>query len=179
MSRKEHFVSGLYHGSEFPPEHYLKAPLIHMGSWDSAIYAVDPQNERSIPDDWGGDRLEEYEKKVTEFLPSPTASVHRITVPDKIANEAHAHYLQQMGLPVPLTVSSSRSFHGKSHPLVKSALKALNAGKIVPYTNDYEMARDSEGWALEQYNDDGSIDDSPEISYMVPTPKLNLQQFNK
>lgn len=177
MGRRQHFSRGIFHGSEFPPEHYLKAPLIHVGSWDSALASVDPQNKRSIPDEWGDTPHSDYEKKVTAFDVSPTASVHRVTVPDKIANEAHAHFLRQQNLPVPESVAASRSFHGKDHPLVKTALKALNAGKIVPYTNDYEMARDSDGFAVETYNEDGTVDEGPEISYMVPNPKLNLRQF--
>lgn len=173
MGRREHFSSGVYHGSEHPPEYYLNSPVLHVGSYGAAQAALQPAP-------W--DEYEEendVDSKITAFDVAPTAKVHRITVPDKIANEAHAHFLREQGMPVSQSVEYSRSHKGTQHPLVRSALNALRQGKIVPYENEVEMERDAEGWAVPQYDESGKEVEGPEISYMVPNPKLNLKQFTQ
>jgi hypothetical protein len=166
----------VYHGIphvDLRPE-FMKAPVIHVGSADQAAQRINPQWAYKTDDDdeplYDGP---EDVPNVQRLAISPHAKIHPVTVPDDIANEAHAHFLQEKGHTVPTSINLSRSNHGVDHPLVKSALNALRQNKVVPYTNnvetpdlDYDMM-DNE--AIRYHT----------TSYMVPSPSLNMAQFGE
>lgn len=164
----------VYHGSNVEePQEFMKAPVLHVGTSDQAAHIVNP--------DW---RLKEEEdgepvyrdamdvENVHPFAISEHASIHRITVPDDIANEAQYHFLRERGHVPPSTVEFSRSVHGTEHPLVKSALNALRQNKIVPYVNTWETPD------LDHLEDEADIREASK-SFMVPSPHLNLLQFGE
>ena len=151
---------------------FMKAPVIHVGSADQAAQRINPHwsYKTDDDDDFIYDGPEDV-PNVHRLAISPHAKIHNITVPDDIANEAHAHFLQEKGHKVPASINLSRSSHGVDHPLVKSALNALRQNKVVPYENtnetpdlDYDMM------------DRESVRHHT-TSYMVPSPSLNMAQF--
>ena len=151
---------------------FMKAPVIHVGSADQAAQRINPHWSYKTNDD-GEPLYDEPEDvpNVQRLAISPHAKIHPVTVPDDIANEAHAHFLQEKGHNVPASINLSRSSHGVEHPLVKSALNALRQNKVVPYQNntetpdlDYDMM-DNESIRYHT------------TSYMVPSPSLNMAQF--
>lgn len=171
----------VFHGSVKEPDEFMKAPTIHVGTAEQAAHTVDNEwNEH-----WNSEFDEpeylyaEDVPGVHEFQLSKNAKIHPVTVPDDIANEANAHFLRERGYRVPMSVSSSRSFHGENHPLVKTALKALRQNKIVPYVNTWETPK----WLYEGA-DMGDPDlahglRESEKSYIVPSPSLNMAQFGR
>lgn len=165
----------VYHGThaDLRPE-FMKAPVIHVGSADQAAQRINPHWSYKTDDDdeplYDGP---EDVPNVQRLAISPHAKIHPVTVPDDIANEAHAHFLQEKGHNVPTSINLSRSSHGVDHPLVKSALNALRQNKVVPYQNntetpdlDYDMM-DNESIRYHT------------TSYMVPSPSLNMAQFGE
>jgi hypothetical protein len=163
----------VYHGTHVDMRsEFMKAPVLHVGSADQAAQRINPDWAYKTNDDdeplYDGP---EDVPNVQRLAISPHAKIHPVTVSDDIANEAHAHFLQEKGHTVPISINSSRSYHGVDHPLVKSALNALRQNKVVPYNNsvetpdlDYDMM-DNE--AIRYHT----------TSYMVPSPSLNMAQF--
>lgn len=163
------------HGSKEPPEEFLKAPLIHVGSEDQAAHVINP-NWR---DKMGDDGYPLYDQAgdvegVHGMRLSKHAKVHPITFPDDIANEAHRHFLSDMGMDASLGVQYSSSYHGKDHPLVSRALGALKSNKIVRYSNTWESP--DHDWSSYDNMSDAKADT---YSYIVPSPSLNLVQFGQ
>ena len=172
----------VFHGSfTEEPQEFLKSPVLHVGTADQAANAINPDWPSKMDDDreeFLYDSAEDVDN-VHSLAISKHAQIHRITVPDDIANEAHVHFLQEKGMIPTPTVLATRSYHGVEHPLVKSALNALRQNKIVPYKNEVETPKDL-------YS--GYSDDDPETekyfreaskSYMVPAPHINIVQFGQ
>ena len=173
--RKKPEGTEVYHGTKYDMRsEFMQAPVIHVGSADQAALRINP---------FWSDKTDEFGEPLydgPEDVPnvhrlaiSPHAKIHPITVPDDIANEAHAHFLQEKGHYVPESITMSRSLHGVDHPLVKSALNALRQNKIVPYQNEWEAP-----------NLDYEMMDNASIryhttSYLVPSPSLNMAQFGE
>ena len=89
----------VYHGThaDLRPE-FMKAPVIHVGSADQAAQRINPHWSYKTNDDdeplYDGP---EDVPNVQRLAISPHAKIHPVTVPDDIANEAHAHFLQEKG----------------------------------------------------------------------------------
>lgn len=170
----------MYHGSEKDPSEFMKAPIIHVGTAEQAASAVDVEWN----DHWNHE-FDEPEYEYAENVPgvhalqlSKHAKVHRITVPDDIANEANVHFLRERGYPISPSVNTTRSFHGVEHPLVKSALNALRQNKVVPYINNFETPQ----WLYDEDTSDPETERAvreASKSFMVPSPSLNMAQFGK
>lgn len=165
----------VFHGTHVDlRSEFMKAPVIHVGSADQAAQRINPHWSYKTNDE-GEPLYDEPEDvpNVQRLAISPHAKIHRVTVPDDIANEAHAHFLQEKNLSVPTSISLSRSSHGVDHPLVKSALNALRQNKIVPYSNNVETPD------LDYDMMDNESIRYHTTSYMVPSPSLNLAQFGE
>lgn len=172
----------VFHGSTVAdPDEFTKAPILHVGTADQAANAINPDWPNKMDydrEEFLYDSAEDVDG-VHGLAISKHAQIHRITVPDDIANEAHWHFLNERGHVPSKTVAGSRSYHGVEHPLVKSALNALRQNKIVPYKNEVETPKDL-------YS--GYSGDDPETekhfreastSYVVPAPHINLVQFGQ
>lgn len=163
------------HGSNTSPEEFLKAPLLHVGSEDQAAHIINPHWR----DKMGDDDYPLYDQAgdvpgVHGMRLSKHARVHPITFPDEIANEAHRHFLNDMGMVESVSVRASSSHHGKKHPLVSRALDALKSNKIVRYSNEVETP--DHDWTSYDNMADAKADT---YSYIVPSPSLNLVQFGQ
>ena len=163
------------HGSNTSPEEFLKAPLLHVGSEDQAAHIINPHWR----DKMGDDDYPLYEQAgdvpgVHGMRMSKHARVHPITFPDEVANEAHRHFLDEMGMDASMSVQASSSHHGKKHPLVSRALDALKSNQIVRYSNEVETP----DWGSSSYDKDSDSREDT-YSYIVPSPSLNLVQFGQ
>jgi hypothetical protein len=174
--RKNTEGTEVYHATRWETrDEFMKAPVIHVGSADQAALRINPFWEDKI-DEFGEplyDGRPENVPNVHRLAISPHAKIHPITVPDDIANEAHAHFLQEKGHHVPESINMSRSFHGVEHPLVKSALNALRQNRIVPYQNEWEAPK------LDYEMMDNASVRYHTTSYLVPSPSLNMAQFGE
>ena len=176
--------SEVFHYSRLPSSEYLKAPLLHVGSAEQAATratynAGGTLGKWFVPEGammWSGKPATEgvtppsERGGVTKYTISSEAPVYPHTVTDEIANRAHAQYLKDTGKEVPLDINYTYS--DETTPFtehhVRKVTDALHSGQVVPYSNTYEM-EDSHQWPV------GS--DKNTMSYIVPNPKLNLQQF--
>jgi len=176
--RKNPEGTEVYHGTHVDlgwSGEFMKAPVIHVGTAEHAAQRINPHwsyktNDNDEPLYDGPEDV----PNVQRLAISPHAKIHPVTVPDDIANEAHAHFLQEKGHNVPTSINLSRSSHGVDHPLVRSALNALRQNKVVPYLNtnetNFDDLDDSMGEEAIRYHT---------TSYMVPSPSLNMAQFGK
>jgi hypothetical protein len=149
----------VYHGSNVPPEHFTKAPLIHVGSLPQAEEMIERHTEKG---EEGG--------KVHEFMLSEHVPVHPTVFSDAVANTAHAEFLQERGYKVPSQVQSSIPtmyplLMSQNRPGVQEALEALSQNRIIQYENT--------GEGYNPYSKEVNL------SYVVPTPHLNLRQFGE
>lgn len=171
----------VFHGSRTSePDEFLKSPILHVGTSEQAAHIINPDWQLK-QDDEGFPIYENAEEvpNVHEFAISKNAKIHPITVPDDIANEAQHHFLEEKGHVPSSTVSFSRSYHGKEHPLVRTALNALRQNKIVPYVNEWETPNDLyEGADIGDPHLEKALRESTK-SFMVPSPHLNLLQFGE
>lgn len=163
------------HGSNTHPEEFLKAPLLHVGSEDQAAHIINPHWR----DKMGDDDHPLYDQAgdvpgVHGMRMSTHARVHPITFPDEVANEAHRHFLDEMGMDASMSVKASSSNHGKKHPLVSRALDALKSNQIIRYDNEVETP----DWGRSSYDKDSDSREDT-YSYIVPSPSLNLVQFGQ
>jgi hypothetical protein len=163
------------HGTKMEPEEFMKAPLLHVGTADQAARAINLDWNQKEDDE--GFPLYEHAGDVPgvhEMRLSKHAKIHPITFPDDIANEAHHHFVSDMGLETSPSVYTSKSQHGKEHPLVSRALKALQSNQVIRYNNTQETP----DWDESSYDNpaDARFD---AYSYIVPSPSLNIAQFGQ
>lgn len=142
-----------FHSSVEPPTEFLRAPLLHVGTEQAA---EDISNFSS--------RKSAYVKHELQF--SEHAQFHDDNLPDDLANEAHARFLEQKGMSPTETVRDSRAslpmspmLRGIHESKINAAVQALGQNKILRYRNEAE--------------DRGSI------SHVVPAPHMNLRQMGQ
>ena len=163
------------HGSHVDPEEFMKAPLLHVGTAEQAANIINPDWHQKVDDEdfplyeHAGDVPGVHEMRLSEHV-----KVHPITFPDDVANEAHSHFVSDMGLTPPASVLYSRSHHGREHPLVSRALSALKSNQVIRYHNEVETP----DWDMSSYDLDSDARAVAQ-SYIVPSPSLNIAQFGQ
>ena len=166
--------SAVFHYSAYKsPKEYLDAPFLHVGSAEqAATVATARSNGAWYLNTFGRLQLDPHtDESITKFSFSPKAEFHPTVVSDEVANRAHEQVAREQGLEVSGDITGA--FNGPSDETVvnyhtKQAADALRSGKIVPYRNTHEMA-DTKNWPENS--------DKNAMSYLIPNPKLNLQQF--
>jgi hypothetical protein len=158
----------VYHASRKPVEEFTKAPIIHVGTADQAADMVNTHWQHKEDEEGYPIYMDPAEVEgVHGFDFSEHVKIHPPVFPDPVANEAHARFLEARGYAVPPSVTTSRLGRDMGSPLITNALKALNENKVIKYDNT------TEGWAYHNY------EHGPNVSYVVPTPYLNLKQFGQ
>lgn len=154
MSAKENISRIQFHASVQPPEEFLHAPAIHVGTKKAATSLT---RFRSILPS-ADEPAEDFKTRALAF--SQHAVFHDDVLDDGQANEAHAQFLEAKGLPVTGSLRDSRSkpSNWKEGERIRQAIEALMENKILTYTNDSE--------------------DSGSLSHIVPSPHMNVRGRN-
>lgn len=163
------------HGSKMEPEEFMNAPLLHVGTSEQAARVINL--DWHLKEDDEGFPLYEHAGDVPgvhEMRLSKHAKIHPITFPDDIANEAHHHFVSDLGLETSPSVYVTKSQHGKEHPLVSRALNALKSNQVIRYNNTHETP----DWDESSYDNPADARFNA-YSYIVPSPSLNIAQFGK
>ena len=138
----------VYHGSHLSPDEFTKAPLIHVGTEQQA------KDRKGI------------RGSVHEFELSKHVDVHPTIFEDEVANTAQDLFLSKRGhKPTLLVTASTLLPRDRIDKIgeIKEAMDALGQNKVIRYHNTGEG---------ETGGDFGT-----NLSYIVPTPHLNLKQF--
>jgi hypothetical protein len=142
-----------FHASVEPPNEFLRAPLLHVGTEQAAeeISKFTPNRNEYV---------------THELAFSDHVQFHDDNLSDDLANEAHARFLEQKGMTPTKTVSDSRSttpmspmIRGIHESKLSAAVEALGQNKVLRYINVAE--------------DRGST------SHIVPAPHMNLRQMGQ
>jgi hypothetical protein len=172
----------LFHASDSSKEEFMKAPAIHVGTYEQAervaelTTGVTREQIKDIQE--GVIRPEEvYEHKIHSTPLSEHAKVYPVTLTDQQANRVHSEFLRQRNIKTPSSVVSStlgsfgsRSRNSEESDLVEDrALAAMNRNEVIRYVNSRETRWD-------EY--DGYGDSDPH-SYLVPSPVINMSQMSQ
>lgn len=204
-SRKYAFSTGVFHGSKYPVEHFMNAPAIHVGTFGAAaIVSTGKWTGSQIPDtSWEapeedfelnnlkrahggaykvlglGSDDESVRANIHPFKFSRSARFQKLIVPDDVANAAHFNLLEDLGDKHKQTVGASAA-SGFESPLFEHTYNQLRSGKIIPYRNSVEsrshMMTDPKNPSYDP-TDTSNRRYAPEVSFVVPNPRLNLEQF--
>lgn len=186
MTAKDNINRDLFHASDLPEEEFMKAPAIHVGTYDQAAKMAKltttetPQQRKDIIE--GFMKPEEvYEDKIHSTPISEHAKVYPVTLTDQQANRVHGQFLAQRGMNAPPSVFGStfggrnpfhKEFNESSYMqdmlIEKRALAALNRNEVIKYVNSKETPIQREG------------EEEPDVhSYLVPSPVINMSQMSQ
>lgn len=167
----------LFHASDLPEEEFMKAPAIHVGTYEQAervaelTTGVTREQIKDIQE--GFIKPEEvYEHKIHSTPLSEHAKVYPVTLTDQQANRVHSQFLSQRNIKTPPSVAGStlgfrenRNFE-ESTLVQDRALAAMNRNEVIRYVNSRETRWDEYG-------------DSDPHSYLVPSPVINMRQMSQ
>lgn len=167
-SRRSHFENGVYHGSIKHPHQYLEAPMIHVGTYGSAHVRVHSLSKSNFSESDKWFNPEEMSSLVKRYRFHPEAKVYPHIFSDRTANSA-----QMISSHIPKDGQVTKL--DDEEPDAMTAAQLLNKGTIIAYSNTVENLPSHispnrlSGPKGELY--------VPEVSFVVPKPKLNLIQF--
>jgi len=174
MAAKDYINRDLFHASDLPEEEFMKAPAIHVGTYEQSAKMADlttdatPEQRKDINE--GFMRPEEvYEHKIHSTPISEHAKVYPVTLTDKQANRVHSRFLAQRGIKTPPSVTGSTLGYSGNRNFEESALvedralAAMNRNEVIRYVNRIETPDD----------------ESDPHSYLVPSPVINLGQMSQ
>ena len=165
MAARDYINRDLFHASDLPEEELMKAPAIHVGTYEQAA-------ARSL----------RRAAKLKETVPvhstplSEHAKVFPVTLTDRQANRVHLRFLSERGMgPPPSVYTSSVGDDNFDHDeyvrdsLIEGrALAAMNRNEVIRYMNSAETPNQRTG------------EEAPDPhSYLVPSPVINLSQMSQ
>lgn len=169
-------TSPVYHGSNLQsPKDFMRAPLIHVGTQDQANQMIEHPESR-FDDHMAPNTRWPIGRSfpgVHKLQFSQFAEFHPRVMDDKHVNIAHAMLLNKNKMHWDTGALPEHFKEYEDHPEVKEALAALEGNKIVPYHNVWETPIDREGYPKKDTKP------SDHISYLVPSPNLNLKRGNR
>lgn len=190
----------LYHGSALDPSEFMKAPAIHVGDIDAAYGAGDlHKGLSSLNAVQFSDNSVIAKIRLNSKLRTPNQSSVNNIFSDWEANQAHSWLLEDRGIPLSKQPKSIRAtlqaFEPSDYSLTHWASRAnrqhgaIKAGKMPAWTPEsvrehmYTRAAIAHE-ALKRnmivpYKNENFRYEGSGISYVVPSPWLNLRQVEK
>jgi hypothetical protein len=158
MAAKDNINRDLFHASNLSEDEFMKAPAIHVGTYEQSA---------KMADAIGG--LTPAEDRIYNTPISEHAKVYPVTLTDRQANRVHSRFLSQRNIKTPRSVQSStlgyegnRNF-AEDSLIEDRALAAMNRNEVIRYVNNKETPDD----------------DSDPHSFLVPSPVINMSQMSQ